>query len=82
MEKKDTSEIVLKRHGSISPQPVCEERRSGMMKVDINTKMITLLGLPLTQSFAARMQTKGMKQLGSIWSTFIRKRIMSIWEIL
>lgn len=42
MEKKDTSEIVLKRHGSISPQPVCEERRSGMMKVDINTKMITL----------------------------------------
>ena len=38
--KKDTSEIVLKRHGSISPQPVCEERRSGMMKVDLNTKMI------------------------------------------
>lgn len=82
MEKKDTSEIVLKRHGSISPQPVCEERRSGMMKVDINTKMITLLGLPLTQSFAARMQNKGYEALGSIWSTFIRKRIMSIWEIL
>ena len=38
MEKKDTSEIVLKRTGSISPQPVCEERRSGMMKVDLNTK--------------------------------------------
>lgn len=64
MEKKDTSEIVLKRHGSISPQPVCEERRSGMMKVDINTKMITLLGLPLTQSFAARMQNKGYEAAG------------------
>lgn len=29
------------------------------MKVDINTKMITLLGTPLSQSFAARMQNAG-----------------------
>lgn len=29
------------------------------MKVDINTKMITLLGTPLGQSFAARMQNAG-----------------------
>ena len=34
------------------------------MKVDINTKMITLLGLPLTQSFAARMQNKGYEAAG------------------
>ena len=64
MEKNDTSEIGLKRHGSISPQPGCEERRSGMMKVDINTKMITLLGLPLTQSYAARIQNKGYEAAG------------------
>lgn len=29
------------------------------MKVDINTKMITLIGTPLSQSFAARMQNAG-----------------------
>ena len=29
------------------------------MKIDINTKMITLLGTPLGQSFAARMQNAG-----------------------
>ncbi len=29
------------------------------MTVDINTKMITLLGTPLSQSFAARMQNRG-----------------------
>lgn len=29
------------------------------MSVDINTKMITLIGTPLSQSFAARMQNKG-----------------------
>ena len=34
------------------------------MKVDINTKMITLLGLPLSQSFAARMQNAGYEAAG------------------
>jgi shikimate dehydrogenase len=34
------------------------------MKVDINTKMITLLGKPLSQSFAARMQNAGYEAAG------------------
>lgn len=34
------------------------------MKVDINTKMITLLGTPLSQSFAARMQNSGYEAAG------------------
>jgi shikimate dehydrogenase len=34
------------------------------MRVDINTKMITLLGTPLGQSFAARMQNKGYEAAG------------------
>ena len=34
------------------------------MKVDINTKMITLIGTPLSQSFAARMQNKGYEAAG------------------
>ncbi len=34
------------------------------MKVDINTKMITLLGTPLSQSFAARMQNAGYESAG------------------
>ena len=34
------------------------------MKVDINTKMITLLGTPLGQSFAARMQNAGYEAAG------------------
>lgn len=34
------------------------------MKIDINTKMITLLGKPLGQSFAARMQNKGYEAAG------------------
>ncbi len=34
------------------------------MKVDINTKMITLLGNPLKQSFAARMQNAGYEAAG------------------
>ena len=34
------------------------------MKVDINTKMITLLGTPLSQSFAARMQNAGYEDAG------------------
>lgn len=34
------------------------------MKVNINTKMITLLGTPLSQSFAARMQNKGYEAAG------------------
>ena len=29
------------------------------MKADINTKMINLIGTPLSQSFAARMQNTG-----------------------
>lgn len=29
------------------------------MKIDINTKFVTLIGTPLTQSFAARMQNSG-----------------------
>jgi len=35
-----------------------------MMKIDINTKMITLLGTPLDQSFAARMQNTGYEAAG------------------
>ena len=34
------------------------------MKVDINTKMITLIGTPLSQSFAARMQNAGYEAAG------------------
>lgn len=34
------------------------------MNVDINTKMITLLGKPLAQSFAARMQNAGYEAAG------------------
>ncbi|MBQ0058983.1 MAG: shikimate dehydrogenase [Lachnospiraceae bacterium] len=34
------------------------------MSVDINTKMITLLGTPLSQSFAARMQNAGYAAAG------------------
>ena len=34
------------------------------MNVDINTKMITLLGDPLKQSFAARMQNAGYEAAG------------------
>ena len=34
------------------------------MKEDINTKMITLLGTPLSQSFAARMQNAGYEAAG------------------
>lgn len=34
------------------------------MNIDINTKMITLLGTPLNQSFAARMQNKGYEAAG------------------
>lgn len=34
------------------------------MKIDINTKMITLLGKPLSQSFAARMQNAGYEAAG------------------
>ncbi len=34
------------------------------MQVDINTKMVTLIGTPLSQSFAARMQNVGYKAAG------------------
>jgi shikimate dehydrogenase len=34
------------------------------MKIDIHTKMITLLGTPLGQSFAARMQNRGYEAAG------------------
>lgn len=34
------------------------------MTVDINTKFITLLGTPLSQSFAARMQNRGYEAAG------------------
>jgi shikimate dehydrogenase len=34
------------------------------MNIDINTKMITLLGTPLGQSFAARMQNRGYQAAG------------------
>lgn len=34
------------------------------MNVDINTKMISLLGTPLSQSFAARMQNRGYEAAG------------------
>ncbi|MBQ0000378.1 MAG: shikimate dehydrogenase [Clostridiales bacterium] len=34
------------------------------MNIDINTKMITLLGTPLGQSFAARMQNRGYEAAG------------------
>lgn len=34
------------------------------MKINIDTKMITLIGTPLSQSFAARMQNKGYEAAG------------------
>lgn len=34
------------------------------MKVDIDTKMVTLLGTPLRQSYAARMQNRGYEAAG------------------
>ncbi|MET0018299.1 shikimate dehydrogenase [Oscillibacter sp.] len=34
------------------------------MKIDINTKMVTLIGTPLGQSFAARMQNAGYEAAG------------------
>ena len=34
------------------------------MKVNINTKFITLIGTPLGQSFAARMQNTGYEAAG------------------
>lgn len=34
------------------------------MKIDINTKMVTLIGTPLSQSFAARMQNAGYQAAG------------------
>lgn len=34
------------------------------MKIDINTKMITLIGTPLGQSYAARMQNKAYRTAG------------------
>ena len=34
------------------------------MRIDINTKMITLIGTPLQQSFAARMQNAGYRAAG------------------
>lgn len=34
------------------------------MNVDVNTKMVTLIGTPLSQSFAARMQNKGYEAAG------------------
>lgn len=34
------------------------------MNVDFHTKMITLLGTPLAQSFAARMQNRGYEAAG------------------
>ena len=34
------------------------------MKIDINTKLITLIGTPLSQSFAARMQNAGYEAAG------------------
>lgn len=34
------------------------------MNIDINTKMVTLIGMPLNQSFAARMQNAGYEAAG------------------
>lgn len=34
------------------------------MRIDINTKMVTLLGTPLEQSFAARMQNRAYEAAG------------------
>ncbi|MBQ7796596.1 MAG: shikimate dehydrogenase [Lachnospiraceae bacterium] len=34
------------------------------MKIDINTKFVTLIGTPLAQSFAARMQNRGYEAAG------------------
>ena len=42
------------------------------MNIDINTKMITLLGTPLSQSFAARMQNKAYESAGmNIWEKWL-----------
>ena len=34
------------------------------MDVNVNTKLVTLLGMPLGQSYAARMQNKGYRAAG------------------
>lgn len=49
------------------------------MKVDINTKMITLLGTPLSQSFAARMQNAGYEAAGLNMLYFTQRQTTSIW---
>ena len=41
------------------------------MKVDINTKMVTLIGTPLGQSFAARMQNAGYEGGGAEHALFL-----------
>lgn len=40
------------------------QQEENIMKVDINTKFITLIGTPLGQSFAARMQNSGYEAAG------------------
>lgn len=44
------------------------------MKIDINTKFITLIGTPLYQSFAARMQNKGYEAAGLNMCYFYTER--------
>ncbi|MFQ9749357.1 MAG: hypothetical protein ACLRYY_11040 [Anaerobutyricum soehngenii] len=44
-----------------------------MAKVDINTKMITLLGDPLKQSFAAQMQNCGYEARRIKYDLFLHR---------
>ena len=41
-----------------------QESRMVVMTIDIHTRFITLLGDPLAQSFAARMQNRGYEAAG------------------
>lgn len=50
------------------------------MNIDINTKMVTLLGTPLSQSFAARMQNKAYESAGLNMCYFYTEIDKNIWE--
>lgn len=51
------------------------------MKIDINTKMITLLGKPLGQSFAARMQNAGYEAAGLNMLYFYTEVTRTTWAM-
>lgn len=52
-----------------------------MAQIDINTKFITLLGKPLGQSFAARMQNRGYEAAGLNMKYFTPRWKTTIWAM-